>query len=271
MIIHTYTNKIGGMGLGDFIRGSIACKQLCEDFDLKFEMNFNNHSIGKYLCDKTVNQVCKTNNKIYDLENIIDPTIRGLKRELSTITKLRNLKRENLFIYTNVWPNFKTMRKSIVTDVKQFLQPTIECENTIATALGDLTDYEVIHIRAGDAIAFNTQIREIVDHSLEQVLDSLSDIQQITESSNRQCIIMSDSFQCKKLCGEKYNLPFTSSVPAHMALDSESVLDTLVDFFILSRAKKIHQFSVHYWGSGFSDSVNWLYKVPVIKYKMIGM
>lgn len=266
MLIHTYFPKEKGMGLGDFIRGSVAANQLCVEYSIPFEIDFRHHPVGKYLqnkCTITLSDV----DKILDLQDISNATLRALHHNIKNHIKLKNLRRDNLHIYTNVWPVFKLPRR-IVESVKKYLHPTEECERAIAAALDSLTDYEVIHVRVGDILSFGTQIGDTVDYTMEQLVDSLDIIKNIQESTARPCIIMSDSAECKSVLAEKYGLKCTSTVPSHMALETDSALDTLVDFFILSRARHIHQFSVHHWGSGFSDSVHWLYRVPITKHKL---
>jgi hypothetical protein len=267
MLIHTYFTKEKGMGLGDFIRGSIAAQQLCAEYSIPFEIDFRQHPIGQYLQNQCT--VALPNpDKILDLQDIPNFTLRALQTNLKNQVNLKNLRRNNLHIYTNVWPVFKLPRR-ITDSVRKYLQPTEECERAIVAALHSLSDYEVIHIRAGDILSFGKQIGDTVDYTIEQLVDKLSIIKNIQQSTTRQCIIMSDSAECKQILAKKYDLMCTSTVPRHLALNNDSgVLDTLIDYFILSRSTHIHQFSVHHWGSGFSDSVNWLYGVPVTKHRL---
>lgn len=266
MLVHTYFAKERGMGLGDFIRGSIAANQLCVEYSIPFEIDFRHHPIGQYLQNQCTAPL-SNQDKILDLQDISNASLRALQTNIKNRITLKNLRRDNLYIYTNVWPVFKLPRR-IVESVGRYLQPTEECECAIAAALGSLTDYEVIHVRVGDILSFGTQIGDTVDYTMEQLVDSLGVIKNIKESTGRPCIIMSDSAECKRILAEKYGLRCTSTVPSHMALETDSALDTLVDFFTLSRARHIHQFSVHHWGSGFSDSVHWLYRVPITKYRL---
>ncbi len=266
MLIHTYINKKKGMGLGDFIRGSLATKQLCMEYDIPFEIDFRCHPISQYLINECSTQLPEYSN-ILDLQDIPNFTLRALKNNLKNIVNLKNLRQNNLHIYTNVWPVFK-LSKTIVNSVRHHMRPTEQCETAISSALGNHDTYEVIHVRAGDLLAFKTRIGDAVDYTMEQLIDRLSVVKTIQDSTTRPCIIMSDSAECKRILAEKYGLRYTSTVPSHMALENDSALDTLVDFFILSRARHIHQFSVHGWGSGFSDSVHWLYRVPITKHKL---
>ena len=45
-------------------------------------------------------------------------------------------------------------------------------------------------------------------------------------------------------------------------------LDTLKDFFVMSKSKLIYSFSVYDWGSCFSDMCSQIYSIPIIKIKI---
>lgn len=266
MLVQSYFVKERGMGLGDFIRGSIACKQLCDEYSIPFEMDFRHHPMGKYLnCTNTTPSIPLEN--IVNLQDIGNASIRALKSCLEERTPLKNLRKYDLGIYTNVWPVFKIPRR-VSHSIRNNIQPTYECEMAIQSVLDGLKDYRVIHIRAGDILSFKTKVGDVVPHTLNDIIENLSVIEKIKAQSNIPCLVMSDSLKLKQIISEKWGLKCTSTTPAHLALENSAVLDTLVDFFILSRARIIHQFSVHHWGSGFSDSVNWLYNVPVVRHKL---
>lgn len=269
MLVNTYMTKKQGMGFGDFIRGSIATRQLCFDYDIPFSMDFRLHPIGTYLENQCFLDLPSVKD-IYDIQDIPNFTSRALLVNLKSKINLKSLRYQNLHIYTNVWPMFRKS-KIITESIKHHLIPTEVCEEAIATALGSLINYEVIHIRSGDLLSFNTQIGDTVNYTLDQIINSVSEIRQIIDNAEYPCIVLSDSNECKRILSERYGLYCTSTTPTHLTLENNSVLDTLVDFFILSRAQRIHQFSVHHWGSGFSDSAHWLYRVPIVKYKLSSM
>jgi hypothetical protein len=266
MLVQSYFVKERGMGLGDFIRGSIACKQLCDEYSIPFEMDFRHHPMGKYL---------KSNNtaapipieEVVNLQNVGNMTSRILKSSLEELGPLRNLRKYDLGIYTNVWPIFKIPRR-VSCSIRNNLEPTRECEMAIQSTLDGLKDYRVIHVRAGDILSFKTDIGDVMPHTQNDIIKNLSVIEKIKAQSNIPCLVMSDSFEIKQIIAERWGIKSTPSIPAHLTLETGNVLDTLVDFFILSRARAVYQFSVHHWGSGFSDSVNWLYNVPVVRHRL---
>ena len=52
MLVNSYFIKEKGMGLGDFIRGSIASQQLCIEYGLHFQVDLSHHPMGKYIIQR---------------------------------------------------------------------------------------------------------------------------------------------------------------------------------------------------------------------------
>lgn len=283
MLIHAYMNKRYGMGLGDFIRGSLSCYQMCNIYKIPLAIDFRNHTIGQYLELNYNFRQCEAL-EIVDLQDIRKFTVSCLKHHLTIRQKnkdIKMLRRKDMYIYTNVWPRFPLAERE-KEFAKSFLIPNAELQLAMNAALPIREEYEIVHIRSGDMFAFDTQIGETFDRSTDQLLESLSVIQTIKESTHRKIIVMSDSLKLKKLLSSKYGLVSLNTVPTHTALESKDgdneeqsntvietgTRDTLVDFFVMSYAKHIHQFSVQHWGSGFSNSISWIYDVPLTTYKI---
>lgn len=281
MLIHAYMNKRYGMGLGDFIRGSLGCYQMCNIYKIPLAIDFRNHSVGQYLDLDVKFRQCMSS-EIVDLQDIRKFTVSCLKHHLTIRQKnkdIKMLRRRDMYIYTNIWPRFPLAERE-KEFAKSFLVPNAELQLSINSALPIREEYEIVHIRSGDQFAFDTQIGETFDRSTDQLLESLSVIESIKNSTHRKIIVMSDSLNLKRLLSSKYGLISLNTVPTHTALESKdeenlsnaskdlAIRDTLVDFFIMSQAKHIHQFSVQHWGSGFSNSINWIYDVPLTTYKI---
>jgi hypothetical protein len=267
MLINTYINKRFGMGFGDFIRGTLSCHQLCSAQKIPFAVDFRHHDMGKYLDIAYQYQMCESG-KILDLMDIRRFTVQCLKYSLaSTYKDLRYFRKNNAYIYTNVWPRVP-LRHPEKEYIKSILIPTAELKEAIEVALPIFEQYEVIHIRSGDLFAFNTQIGETFKRSKHELVEKLSVIQKIKECTDKKIIVMSDSMELKTILANKFNILVPNTVPSHCAIETSNVKDTLIDFFIMMKASHIHQFSVHHWGSGFSNSINWVYDVPLTTYKI---
>jgi hypothetical protein len=267
MIVHAYKNKRYGMGLGDFIRGSLSCYQLCRIYGIPLVIDFRHHPIGQYI--SMPQEIWQYHSdQIVDLQDIKRFTVACLKYKL--IKKFKNIKilrKKNAYIYTNVWPRFP-LAQDEKDFAKSFLLPTEELEAAIQCSIPTRAEYEIVHIRSGDLFAFDTQVGETFERSTSELVETLKTIEEIKRSTTRDIVVMSDSAELKKVVSHHFGILAVNTVPTHCALELVDAKDTLVDYFILSRAKHIHQFSVHHWGSGFSDTVNWVYDVPISKYKL---
>ena len=53
--------------------------------------------------------------------------------------------------------------------------------------------------------------------------------------------------------------------------NDNGIKGTLTEFFFMSNAEKIYQFSIYPWGSGFSDQCSKLYDIPIINCKILNV
>ena len=267
MLIHSYKTKKYGMGFGDFIRGSISCYQLCKIFNIPLVVDFKHHPIGKWIeCPKVLFEY--ESSQILDLQDIRRFTVPCLKYMLIKKFKdIKLLRKKNAYIYTNVWPRFPLSIEE-KDFIKSFLIPNDELVSEINRLIAPEANYEIIHIRSGDSFAFKTQVGEIFERSMDQIMQAISVIHDIKASTHYPLIVMSDSKELKDEIAKQFGIMTLGTDPVHCAIREDGVKDTLIDYFIMTRAKHIHQFSVHHWGSGFSDTINWVYDVPISTYKI---
>jgi hypothetical protein len=121
-------------------------------------------------------------------------------------------------------------------------------------------NYNIIHIRMGDSY--------IVDKEILNNINKINFIKYWIEKNiydKENYIIISDSCETEnmfKLIGYK-TLGLTKVHLGHHNINKLGVSDTLIEFFIMSTCKKIFQFSTYDWGSGFSDTINKIYDVPI--------
>lgn len=263
MIIHTYLQKHGGMGLGDFLRGSLAVYQMCHRYSVRAEIDFSHHPIGDYLVPS--HTVDMTKFEIIEARNIGNYTIGDLRDLIARRYRFSYLARNanNICVYTNVFPKFP-----ISVDIKQSIQraliPTQQLQDLIPQYE---QEYEVIHIRSGDLIAFGTCYDYTVNLNKDSLIASIIEtVKTIVENSSCPVLIMSDSLELKTILTDLCGTVKTETIPSHVSHENVNVVDTLIDYFTLVKARKIHSFSVHDWGSGFSETVNWIYDVPIEKH-----
>jgi len=265
MIVHSYLHSNDGGGLGDFLRGSLACHQLCGRYNIPYAIDFSKHSIGNYLIPSHNTDISSF--REHECRNVGGQTVAGLRFHLMRMYKLSSLSRNenNCCIYTNTYPTFPIREAT-----RQFTREALVPNQTLSALLPVIDhEYEVIHIRAGDLISFNAHICFIVDITKDDLIKAIiKDVQKIVATAIHPVIIMSDSVELKNTLAEECGVLQTQTTPQHLTFESASAVDTLIDYFTLSKARKIHQFSVHPWGSGFSDTVNWIYGVPLQRYTL---
>jgi len=263
-------------GLGDFLKASFFLLQLCSVLGLEFDLNFKNHPISNYLSiggqednDVDYSQVEYPYwaEHIYILKNGLDLFIK----------KLNSIRSPTYYLFTNGWPivNIKPYGINII---RSKITPNQVLTHSIGKFMLDLklTDknFIAIHIRYGDD-TFNgkydfTRI-SLITKSLYPFL---------LQNKNSNILILSDSnlvkYYIKKLGFN--NVRFRISKIVHLGgdgnfhktttKDDSALLETLVDFFVMSKSKLILSLSGYNWGSCFSEMCSKLYSVPIIKVKI---
>lgn len=268
MIVHSYIQTQGGMGFGDFLRGSMALHQVCYGMRIPYAVTFKDHPIAQFIIDQ--NSILP-DVEIHNLNNQC-VYIPQLKDKLNEIKGNRKFNGIDLGVHCNVFPNFP-----IHWITKKFMTTLLSPNEILDAAIQEAKpnkDYEVIHIRVGDMLAYNTAINFTVDYDIDEVIGkAIAKIKEIKSKSDRLFIIMCDSDKIKKMIAKKCDLIPTSAKSVHFNIatssDTDRVKDTLVDFFLLKDAKAVHQFSVHGWGSTFSNCANWIYDTQLNQYKLI--
>jgi len=253
------------MGFGDFLRGSLACHQMCYKYGVKPEIDFSQHAIGNYLIPSHTIDTSKFD--FVDACNIGNYSTLDLRNLIVKKYRFSYLARNinNICVYTNVYPKFPISHET-QQFVKQSLIPTTELNDIIPSYSHE---YEVVHIRSGDIFAFNTAIDHCVDVNKDIMIKNIIEtVGKIIKLATCPIMIISDSFELKNILTQEFKTLESETEPSHMTLQNCNAVDTLIDYFTLTRARKIHQFSVYNWGSGFSDTVNWIFNVPLEKYQL---
>lgn len=235
---------------------------------MEYAVTFKDHPISQFIIDN--------NTELPDVEmhNLNNQCVymSQLKDKLNEIKGNRKLNGLNIGLHCNAFPNFPIhwITKKFMTNL---LLPNEILDAAIREAKPN-EDYEVIHIRVGDMLAYKTAINFTVDYDIDVAIGKAIDkIKEIKSKSDRLFIIMCDSDKIKKAVAKKCGLVATPAKSVHFNIatssDAGRVKDTLVDFFLLKDAKAVHQFSVHGWGSTFSNCANWIYDTTLTQYKII--
>lgn len=240
-IIHTYSLKTSTVkqppGFGDFLRGSIALYQLSKKFPFDLKIDFSNHPLGSYIDGEKYDI---NSEKIYEYFNT-NP-IEFIKKSIFS--------ENSFFVYTNFF-----YENPLQEDERNFMKSKLNFSREIINKAEEriLTpDYSTLHLRFTDDEFIKSE-RDMTE--LYEKLISLQ-LKNIT-------VISSNQDQCKKLC-EKFNFHFYPSKPVHLGECTGEITDTLIDFIVLSKSKKIYSWSA-YGGTGFSYFCSQIFDIPYIK------
>lgn len=250
-------------GFGDFINGCIFLYVYCKQTNTHFQINYSDHIINNFL----YSQYETSNNEIKLIESIYD---------IQHINKLNYIN----FVYCNGIPlkdvnnNFIPFDKYLLSDdcrdfIKSNIQPRIKFLNNLNSfkkthGFYDYT-YNVIHVRLNDNLNNNNDTYNIIYNQINNII-CLNKL----DINNTLLISSSKSFLNKiniKLKQTNLDIDHTS---IYHSLDKNNhennIHNTLIEFFLMSTAKKIYQLSSYSWGSHFSNVINYIYNVPIIRY-----
>jgi hypothetical protein len=275
-IVNVYQlNYKGGAkppGFGDYLKSCFFLLHLCKALDLDFDMNFKNHPISKYLIvDKQENIDFSNVEYPYWAEHIF---IENSGLDLF-IKNLNTVSSQNYYLFTNGWPIVKIRQKG-VDIIRSKLVPNDFLIQHVRIFMSSLSlrpkQFITIHIRCSDDIFNNVSNAS----KLQKFKNAVANI---SSTYNCPCLILSNSNRAKyfikklrfpNLCFKVSNVVHLGSGEASPNVTNfdDGILDTLKDFFVMSRSKLIVSMSVYDWGSCFSDMCSQLYSVPIIKIKI---
>jgi hypothetical protein len=188
------------------------------------------------------------------------------------ITFNKNNSNHNI-LFTNKYDDdyFNDNSKYIDDNCRNFiiqhcLTPRINFKHKISQIKKKLklynNNYVVIHIRTKDW--------EMCD--LNKHINLINDIsnKHIYGKKKSKILLISNN---KKVL-DSIHLPYiikTGFEVGHTGLyltSNEENMNTLIEFMLMRHCKKIYQISYYSWGSGFSDIINKIFKVPIERYKI---
>lgn len=258
LVIHTYRTRCTTVaqppGFGDFLRGCAALYQLSEKYGFDLKVDFSNHPLSKFLEQYDCIEHDDSNevHEFFNKDNILlEPFLSSLPEEsLSLVT-------------THCVPV-----AGIDGGCQQFLKKRLSPNKQLKGVIKDIAsqlggEFCVVHLRMGDhAMGSNAAAVPVVDEWFHDAI--------VPEWGNK-ILVLSDNMGVKEHLSACFGIFYIDNIPVHLGqcgtLESpaDGVRDALIDFFIMSRAKKIYQYSVYPWGSGFSDMCSRIYGVPLIK------
>jgi hypothetical protein len=170
------------------------------------------------------------------------------------------------YVYIVSFPLF-----AIQDSTRAYIQKVFEPTEQVCTRLQErLTElrlspctYHVIHIRTGDQFLFNQDT--VQDHKgiLHRILTTLQTVMQ----PSQQYVIISDSNKLKQYAQTHCpSLQWIDNRPVHFGEKQDpttlQLLDTMVDYSMMTHALSIYSMSYYAHGSGFSKWCAETYSIP---------
>ena len=164
----------------------------------------------------------------------------------------------------------------ISLDIKTYIKNIFEPNNETALIVTDLIkelelyNFNVLHIR--NSLEVTENVLNETPLSIKQYKNILKVIE---ENSSKDCIwfVCSDTY-FDKLLFDKKKFRYLSVKPVHSSVHNTLPFEVLCEHFIMRHSNKIIQVTDvhprHFWGSGYSDSVNWGWDVPILHYDTQG-
>jgi phenolic acid decarboxylase len=252
-------------GLSDFLRGTMTLYNLSNKYNYNLFID-KSHVIFNFL---------KPNKNIIN-EQILTDTIEVLP-PISYDDIYINLNQifmdgNSFSVITNSFykdsntgelNNFGAIQNDCRKYMLDILQPNEEVLNKINYLFEDIYNinkdsyFEIIHLRCGDKY-LNENSFDFINYNL--YLNKITNF--ISNNPNIKYILISDSLEvAKKLKLDIPNLYYWDNTKIHLGdlknFTINAVFDTLVDFFIMSKSKKINVIN----DSGFSKVVSVIYNI----------
>ena len=259
-------------GLGDFIRGCFYVMQLSNLLNIKFDIDISNHPINKYIenSDKNPNinyeqiEWIFGHNRPEHLWNNEQPYL-DINFANKIIHNLNNYHDSDTYaLVSNAFPifyNFMDVGRQLI---KNRLKPNNLMQNYVEYTLNEIklekNTYATIHIRTGDQ--YLTNVENMNDSFINNIKTKINKL--IVQ--NKKYLIISDSNILKLSLKSYPNFYMVNKEIEHLggekikSSDSEGVMNTLLDFYLMSYS--IFCFTIYLHISGFSKYCSIINKIP---------
>jgi hypothetical protein len=248
-------------GFGDFIRGCLCLIPICEYMGLDFDIDLSNHPLSKFVEGHIKNPSINYSN-VYHIKELNEFDTKLCYDTFKTI--IQNVDSEVFYASSNAYPVFKN-KPSHFEFIKSRIMPNTQMRNEIEQELINLelvnSEYSVIHIRMGDNFLFN------VNNGLQKnkVSELFNKLRFLLNNKNCKYLILSDCVKLKMLFKPYVNCVFQIKQIAHLGEQPEmieAVRNTMLDFYLMSRATNIYSYSSYNNFSGFSKWCANIYNIP---------
>ena len=276
-----YKNSVA-QGLGDYIRGCFCLMQICAMLGLGFDMDLTNHPMSKYLIQNepdserkyNINyaEVSRYENTNYIPINATTYSKNSINFFIEYVNNLNSMGgADSFFTFCHSFPIFDVQdvgRKFILSK----LLPNKMMQTAIKERLMHLElipkRFAVIHIRSGDKYLMNNGT--LNSFVVKKIIGILSK----NMKEGTKYLILSDNNQIKLLLKKVFpqvviQLTKITHLGESVNQNDDAVMETMLDFYLMSNAFQIISFSPYNWGSGFSQWCSVLYKIPYVQMQVV--
>jgi hypothetical protein len=162
-------------------------------------------------------------------------------------------------IFTNLFPKGDISDDCRNFIIKNMLTPRLNLKQSILNIKSKLciedSLYDVVHIRVGDSPDTS---------KFDSIVSSVT----LNRGHNDTVFITDSNLLSSMLRVNNYN---TTDEKCHTGICNNSeheINDTLVDMLLMATSRHIFQYSVYEWGSGFSNTIHDIYKIPITRYRI---
>lgn len=243
------------MGFGDFLRGTYSLWELSQTLNIKSEPYLHNHLIKEF---------------IQPMNNILNPTTIPIFWKLEDrphLTKyIQNSQHSPIFLTTNVVPlTFKLCEEAKI-HLKHHLQMTPSFADYYNNQAPE-GEYTVVHVRGGDIRSDRVDNKGLQKIKNQITKDGLQKMDNV--------YICCDNLELREQLIQEFNFKSlgTNNVchtGVNDALDEQinyqSLQSTIFEFYVMSKASSIYQYSNYWWGSGFSEWCAKIFDIPLFVY-----
>ena len=272
-------------GLGDYLRGCFTMLQILRLLKtytgaiVKFDMDMRNHPMSRFLVTDATLELPASypalgNFHIDSLLVFQDENDIAFQHVLREAVRYFNTVPDYVF-FTHCCKEhiFSEILDSEKALIRSKLQPTPAMEASIEDAMGRLGvvagHYEAIHVRLDDAICFphasgQAQCQAQEPASTKLLADVVAAVYKVVDP-RLTYVLLSSSTEVKTALSANPNIRWIPTAICHIGQNQtqtdEETRDTLLDFFLLSRATAIHAFTT-YQRTGFSLECSKVYGIP---------
>lgn len=270
-----YKNKVA-QGFGDYLRGCFCLLQVAHTLGVQFDMDLSNHPLSQFLETSTKKNPNIRYEEISWFENpnyipLSHNTFRLNTQQFypELVQRMNSVNIPVYPLFCNSFPISTAISQQDRAIIKSKLIPNDRMKRQMEETFRNLgierRQYNVIHVRCGDEYLLKNdkidipRVQKIITHVAKHI------------RRNEKTLLLSDNNQIKIILKKQFPTLLSRLKPiVHLGESREfpenSILHTLVDFYLLSFSKNTTAFSPYTWGSGFSEWASIMNNVPYKKF-----